>query len=268
MMTPLACSAMLLLVCGGEGGKLEISNIRPTYGYLGALRPLTGALPGENAHFSFDIKNLKLDEHGRAAYSLAIVVTDDQGNIFYEQKPYNSVAQNFFGGNSLPCSANLSVPLDTKPGIYHVKITIEDRNAKNSATSDFKGKVLEPGFGLIRVGTYADAEGRVPVPPVGVVGGMLYVNFATVGFGRDATTKQPDLQIQLRVLDDKGQPTFSQPLTGHVKEGVEKDLQIIPLQYGLTMNRSGNFTVELQADCHHCGKSATVRLPVRILSME
>jgi hypothetical protein len=199
---------------------------------------------------------------------MAIDVTDEGGNIFYQQKPYNSVAQVFFGGNSLPCSGRLSIPFDAKPGVYNYKLTVEDRNAKTSVVYETKGKVLEPDFGLIRVGTYADAEGRTPIPPVGVVGGSLYVDFSAVGFGRDAKTKQPDLKVQLRVLDDKGQPTFAKPLSGHVKQDVQTSARFIPLQFGLTMNRPGNFTIELQATCVVCEKSTTVRLPVRILAME
>jgi hypothetical protein len=219
-------------------------------------------------HFTFDIKNLKLDDNGRAAYSVAIDVTDEKGKLFYQQKPYNSVAQVFFGGNTLPCSGQLSIPFDTKPGVYNYKVTIEDRNAKTSVVHEVKGKVLEPDFGLIRVGTYADAEGRTPVPPVGVVGGSLFVDFSAVGFGRDPQTKQPDLKVQLRVLDDKGQPTFAKPLSGHVKKDVLTGVRVIPLQFGLTMNRAGNFTIELEARCEVCNKSTTVRLPVRILAME
>jgi len=267
MITHLVCGLAMVLAAGDEA-KLEIANPRFTYGYLGAIRPRTGALPGDVIHFSFDVKNLKLDATGRTAYSLAIDITDEQGNLFYQQKPYNSVAQAFFGGNTLPCSARLSIPLDTKPGIYNLKVTIEDRIAKTSVVHEGKGKVIEPGFGLIRVGTYADAEGRTPVPPVGVVGGSLYVDFSAVGFGRDAKTKQPDLKVQLRVLDDKGQATFVKPLSGHVKEGVLENARIIPLQFGLTLNRPGRFTIELDARCEVCGKSSTVRLPVRILAVE
>jgi hypothetical protein len=57
-------------------------------------------LPGDVAHFSFEIKNLKPDVKGRVAYSIAIVVTDETGKVFFEQKPYNSVAQTFFGASA------------------------------------------------------------------------------------------------------------------------------------------------------------------------
>jgi hypothetical protein len=267
MMTSLFVGLALVTVQAQEG-ELELGPVHPTYGYLGAARPKTGILPGDVAHFTFDIKNLKLDANGRAAYSIAVEIRDDKGQLYYEQKPYNSVAHNFFGGNTLPASAHMAVPADAKPGIYDLKITVKDRNANVTKVMLGKGKVLPPGFGLIRVGTYADAEGRTPIAPVGVVGSSLYVNFSAIGFGRDPKTKQPDIQVELRVLDDKGQATFTKPLTGRVHQDVGEAVRIIPLGYGLTMNRPGDFTIELQARCVVCGKSTTVRLPVRILPMK
>src|SRR5262249_2475419 len=96
---------MLLLTClsapaaAAQESALELANLRGTYGHLGAVRPKgPGILPGDVAHFTFDIKNLKLDENGRALYSVAIEVRDDKGQLFFEQKPLNAVAQNFFGG--------------------------------------------------------------------------------------------------------------------------------------------------------------------------
>lgn len=260
-----------LLLCGllgvgaGEGGKLEITNPRPTFGHLGAVRPKgKGIIPGDVAHFAFDVNNLKHDDKGQASYSIAIEVRDGNGDLFYKQAPLNAVAQNFFGGTSLPCSAHLEIPLTAKPGTYSWKVTIHDRLADQSATLNGKGDVVSPEFGLVRVGTYADAEGKVPVPPVGVVGSTLYVNFAAINFAR-TKDKQPDLKVEMKILDDSGKATFARPITGHVKSDIPESLKIIPLQYGVTLNRPGRFTVQLNASCELCGKSTTVSIPVRIL---
>ena len=133
---------------------------------------------------------------------------------------------------------------------------------------DGVGKILPADFGLVQVGTFADAEARVPVPPVGVMGGTLYVNFGTIGFQRASKTKQPDIEVSLRVLDAKNQPTFAKPLTGHVSADVPDDVRIVPMQFGLTMNRVGNFTIELTARDVVAGKTSVVTLPVRILALE
>jgi hypothetical protein len=253
----------------GQTGELEISNPRPTYGRLGAVRPKgKGILPGDVACFTFDIKNLKLDDKGRASYSVAIEVKNSKGEIAYQQQPNNAVAQSFFGGNSMPCTAEVEIPLDALPGEHSWKITIEDLLAKKSAMLEGKGNVLEPDFGIIRVGTFADAQGRFPEPPIGVTGETLYVSFAAVGFARDPKTKQPDLAVKMRILDGQGNATTPQPLSGNVRKDIPEDLKIIPLQFAIAMNRPGRYTIELSARCERCEKTVTVTFPVRILEVE
>ena len=264
-----------VLLCGlvglgaGEDAKLEIVNPRATFGHLGAARPKgKGILPGDVAHFSFEVNNLKHDDQGRSSYSIAIEVRDSKGELFFKQEPHNAVAQNFFGGNSLPCSAHMEIPADAKPGTYAWKVTIQDRLANKSATVTGKGEVLQPGFGLIRVGTYADSEGKVPVSPVGAVGSTLYVNFAAIGFMRTKKDKQPDLAIEMKILDESGKATFAKPITGKVKSDIPDSLKFIPLQYGVTLNRPGRYTVQLTARCQLCEATSTVSFPIRILPLD
>ncbi|MCI0685522.1 MAG: hypothetical protein L0Y71_25770, partial [Gemmataceae bacterium] len=69
-------------------------------------------------------------------------------------------------------------------------------------------------------------------------------------------------------LDENGKATFTQPISGRVNKDIPEALKILPLQYGVTLNRAGRFTVQLRASCELCGKSTTVSLPVRILPME
>ncbi len=261
----------LALVLGGPGaanGPLEITDVRSTYGYLGSPRPRTGTIPGEIVHFAFNIKNLTLDKQGRAHYTMAMEILDSKGQVYYKEAPHNAVAQNCLGGNSLPCTAQLAVALDTPPGEYTMRVTIQDRKTKKTATFEGKGKVLPATFGLIRVGTFADAEGKVPAPSVGVVGSTLYVNFAAAHFARDKKTKQPNLFVKMRVLDDKGKPTFSEPLTGRANKDIAENDAIVPMQFGLTLNRAGRFTIELEATCEICGSSTRVQLPLRVQAPE
>jgi hypothetical protein len=261
--------ALTLSGPGAANGKLEITDVRSTWGYLGASRPrTTGRLPGDIAHFAFNIKNLKLDENGRAYYSVAMEILDPKGQIFYKEAPHNATAQNYLGGNSLPAHAQLNVPLDTPPGEYTMRVTIHDRKANQTATFEGKGNVLPKAFGLVRVGTFADREGKVPVPSVGVVGSSLYVNFAPVSFARDKKTKQPSLLVKMRVLDDKGKPTFTEPLTGRANRDLPEDAPILPMQFGLTLNRVGRFTVEIEATCELCGATTRVTLPLRVVALE
>jgi hypothetical protein len=265
-------SLALVVVLGtaaAQDAPLEIANAHATYGFLGAPRPVGGGrLPGDTIYFTFDIKNMKLDEAGRASYSLLVEVTDDKGQLIHKLGPRNAVAQNYLGGASLPCSAHLEIPLDTAPGVHHFKVTVTDRQTNKTVALERAGKVLEPDFGLVRVGTFADREAKVPIAPIGVNGETIYVSFAPVSFARDQATKQPNLHVSLRVLDDKGQPTFAKPLSGTVDKEVPENLKILQMQFGITLNRVGNFTIELEAADKVSGKTAKVRLPLRVVSLK
>jgi hypothetical protein len=259
---------LVLCVNAAQGDALEISNPRLTYGYLGAARPMTGILPGDIVHVTFEIKNLKFDENGKAAYSIAIEIRDEKGKLFFEQRPYNSLAQNFLGGNSLPCAANVEIPYDAKPGKVDWKITVVDRTTKKSASLSGAGKILPADFGIVRVGLFADPELRVPTSPVGVVGDAAYLQMSVVGFERDKDKKQPDLHVSMRILDEKGQPTLAKPIVGKFNSGVNPKDHLLPLQFPLSMNRAGRFTIELTAECKLCGKRAQVSYAIRVLPLE
>jgi hypothetical protein len=266
MLQPLVLALALSV---GQDAKLEITQPHATYGYLGASRPPgDGALPGDVLLFTFNIKNLKLDKGGRASYSVGVEIKDTDGDVLFRQKPQNAIAQNCFGGNLFPFSTSMEVPLNSKPGVVTWHLVITDRNSNQTLTVDGKGKIRPADFGIVQLTTTADREGRVPMPPVGVVGSQVYINFATVGFGRAPGTKQPDIKVGLRVLDESKKPTLNDPLAGHIHADVPDGVRLLPLQFGLTMNRPGRFTIELTARDETTGKSDRVTLPVRILEAD
>ena len=98
-----------------------------------------------------------------------------------------------------------------------------------------------------------------------MIGDSIYLNFSAVGFNRDPMSKQPNIKAVMRVLDDKGQPTNAAPMTGEAKSGVPETMSVVPMQFGLTMNRVGSFKLELTATDVTTGKTATVIYPVRVL---
>lgn len=255
----------LTLAAGSDAGGLRVVNARPTYGHLGAPRPKTGMLPGDLADFAFEVKGLKLDAKGQAQYSIAIEVIDQGGKVIYRQEPYNAVAQSLFGGDTLPCTGRIDVPLDAKPGPAFWKVTVKDRAAGSQVVVKGQGKILPADFGLVRVGTYADPELRVPMPPVGVVGQPLYVSLGAVGFTRTGKDKQPNVEVSLRVLDAKGRPTTAEPMSGAVTADVPATERLLSMQFGLTLSRPGRFTIELTARDRAAGKTSRVTLPVHVL---
>jgi hypothetical protein len=259
---------VVLCLAGGQDSKLEIENVRLTYGHLGAVRPKTGALPGDATHFAFEIKNLKLDDGGKALYSIAIEIRDEKGKLLFEQKPYNSVAQNFLGGNSLPCAAHVEIPFDSKPGAVDWKITVKDRTTKQTATIVGKGKVLAADFGIAHVGLFADAEARVPMSAVGVVGDSVYLQFSALGFARDKDKKQPELEVSMRILDEQGKATMGRPITGKINSDVAADARLVPMQFGVTLNRPGRYTIELTLEDRLASKTSRISYGIRVLPLE
>jgi hypothetical protein len=267
MWTILAC--VLTVSAGPQGGKLEILNPRATYGALGAVRPKgNGALPGDVIDFRFDIKGMKLDAKGRASYSLLVEVLDASDQPLFRLGPTNAVAQNYLGGDLMPCHASLEVPLDGYKGACHLKVTVTDRATGHKGVFQTQGKILPADFGLVRVGTFADREGKVPTAPVGVVGETLYINFAAVGFARAKDKKGAQVEVSLRLLDDKDKATMPHPLTGQTGEDLPAELKFLPMQFGLTLNRVGRFTVELSATDRLSGKRSQVRFPLRVVDAE
>ncbi len=262
-------SFVLLSLAVSQESKLEIVNPHATYGYLGASRPkLTGMLPGDTAHFTFEIKNLKLDEAGKAYFSVAIEIRDAKGKLFYEQKPYNGVAQNYLGGDTLPCSAHVEVPLDAKPGAVNWKVTIKDRTTNQTATVAGVGKILPADFGIVQVGLFADIDSRAPMSAVAAVGNAPYLRFSTVGFAHDKETKQSNVQITLRILDEQGKPTTAKPITGKLNAGQDADNPFLTSQVGLTLNRAGRFTIELTAEDLLANRRSQIKYAIRVLPLE
>jgi hypothetical protein len=262
-------SCLLLSVLPAQEPPLEIGNPRLTYGYLGAPRPKgAGILPGDTAHITFEIKNLKLDEQSKASYSVAIEIRDDKGKLFFEQRPYNSVARNYLGGPSLPCAAHVHIPLDAKPGGMAWKITVTDRSTKQSAVLTGAGKILPADFGIVQVGLFADAEARVPTSAIGVVGDSFYLQCAAAGFSRSQKSREPNLNVTMRILDEAGKLVPARPVTVGINTGIPERESVVPIQFGLTLNRAGRFTIELDAQDLLTGRTARIQYALRVLPLE
>ncbi len=265
-MSHLLLPVIVVALLGGQSTGPQIVNAHATYGHLGAPRPKTGIMPGDTAHVSFGIKGLTTDKNGKVAYSIAIVITDAAGKVIFEQKPYNAQAQHFFGGDTIRGAARIDVPVDQKPGPVYWTVTVTDRTAKRTTELKGEGKILPLDFGLVGVGTFADGDGRVPTPPVGVVGGQMYLGFGVIGCAR-GKDKQPDVRVTLRILDEKGKPTTAQPLGGRVQD-LAADQLVVPLSFALTLDNSGRYTLELTAQDQVSGKTAVVSLPLRVLPVD
>jgi hypothetical protein len=268
MWTTLAVALSLL---PSQAGKLELTNIRPTLGVFGTPRANSQVLPGDVFWLAFDLEGLKLTGNGNAIYSVRQELMDKTGKLVWSQdnKDQPLTADLSVGGTRLPVSIKTEVGLDTPPGEYTVKITVTDQNAKNSAVHERKFTVLPLTFGLVRVGTSYDQAGNLPAPMMGVPGQFLHVTFVTVGFERDKSkTKQPNLTVELNVLDEKNKPVLPKPESGTVNEknNIPENIRALPMGFALFLNRPGRFTVELKAIDALTKKTATLSFPLVVQS--
>jgi hypothetical protein len=260
-------TAVLAITLGSaQGGKLSVANDRLTYGHLGPARPNAKYLPGDVLHLAFELQHIKFDANGKASYAMGLEVLDGAGKDLYRQKPSNATALNHLGGDRLPCVANLQIPPVAPPGMYKFRVQVQDRATNQSVTIERMIEVLPAAFGLIQIGTSADREGHIAWSPVGVVGDAIHLNFSTIGFARDKKTKQPKVQVALRVLDDQGKPVNASKLTGTADSDIPESFAIIPMQFGITLNRPGRFTLELTATDHLTGQTARATFPLRVIA--
>jgi hypothetical protein len=260
--------ALAVQTAPAQGKSLSIGNDRLTHGYLGPERKNSDFLPGEVVFVAFDILNMTFDDKSRASYSIALEVLDGSGKVRFREVPRNLTARNYLGGNKLQGVAQLQVPIEAKPGEYTLRVLVVDRANKASTSLERKARVVKGDFGLIHVHVSADPEGMVPRAPVGIVGETLHINFAVVGFARDPDKKQPNIEVAMRLLDSTGKATTEQPLTGKADKDIPPEFKIIPLQFAVTLDRVGQYTVELSATDKISGKTSKVSFPIKVTSLE
>ncbi len=249
------------------GTSLTLTGPRFTFGPGGVTRPDAKYLPGDTAFLSFNVGGLKFDADANANYRIGMEVTNADGEAVLRQKPHAAKVKNLLGGKAIPCRVHVALPPGYPAGTYTIKVTVEDLGTKQSQSLAQKFEVLPAAFGLVQVGASATSDGMNPVPTVGVEGGPLYLTFAVVNFGR-GKDKKMDVSASLRVLDEKGKPTTAKPFTGRAQQEMPDGVQLLPLQFGLTLNRVGRFTLEFTATDHVSGKTARATMPLRVVGAQ
>ena len=249
----------------GQGG-LALGNTRVTFGELGAARPDVKFLPGDIFFVAFDIDGIKVDETGRVKYSMGMNVVDKEGKEIFIQQPAEREDFLPLGGTKLPARAFVTIGLDQAPGIYSCKVTVVDLASKATQTLEQKFEVLKPAFGQVQVLTSADGKGEIPAPPLGVAGQSVFVHFAVVGFTRDPKSKQPDIDVEMAVMNKDGTPALPKPTNININTNVGEKDSGVPLRFLLPMNRVGDFTVELKATDKLSKATSRVSIPIKVLA--
>ncbi len=272
MLTALAMSALL----GGtpaQPAELKLTNVRTTVGELGPARAAGPLLPGDVLFIAYDVEGLTIDGNGMAQYSMLMEVTNSAGARILPpptEKAEPRQLSDFvpLRGNKMPARAFITIGLDQPPGVYNCKVTVADLKTKASGTLNMKFEVAKKDFGIVMVYTSYDEEGKVSAPTTGQVGQSLFIQFSIASFERDPKTKQPDVELEFQITDDKGATTLPTPRK-HIQDAksavpVRDEAGAFALQFPLFMNRPGKFTVEMKATDRVSKKTSVYKLPVTI----
>jgi hypothetical protein len=251
-----------------QAGALKLERVRSTHGILGPTRADENYVPGDALTLDFDIVGITIDDKGKILYSIAYVVTNvDDKSTVVSQAPQKLETLSVFGGKRAQGMVHLDIGTEQPPGNYSMKVTVTDR--ANNASQEFTHKftVVKPKLAIVRLRTSSDENGDFPVPVLGE-GQTLWFNLGIIGFARDATTKQPNLQLEFNVLDDAGKPTMGKPfVTTHNKEVPEKNLAI-PLHFPLSLTRAGKFTIEMGVTDLVTKKSDKLTFKLNVLEVQ
>jgi hypothetical protein len=263
MWTTLAVAATL----GAAPGELTLDNVRLTHGVLGPVRSAATVLPGDSLYLCFDIQGIRVDDSGKVQYSTAIEVTNPSGKTILKQDPRNLEAVASLGGDRVPGFATLNVGSAQPPGKYTLKVTVADRAGGGKAALTKEVEVLPKDFGIVQVATTADADGLLPVPAPGA-GQGLWLHFGAANFTRDKSTKQPKINVSVRVLTPDGTPTLANSLANSIDKDVPANAFVLPVRLSLLLNRPGKFTVEVKATDLVAGKEDTLRFPLTVVEIK
>jgi hypothetical protein len=263
MLMTLPLLAALAAVPGQAGG-LTLTDARLTLGVLGPTRDGAKFLPGDTLFLTFTIDGITADANGKVLYSIGTEVTDAGGKSVFKQAPQDRETINALGGNQLPAFAQVAIGQMMPAGTYSLNVTVTDGATKKSQTLTQKFDVLKPDFGLVRLSISADSDGVVPAAAL-VAGQSLWVHGAVVGFQRGAD-KQPNVTLELTVKDADGKPTLAKPFTGTINKGVPPTDVSLPIQYLVSLNRPGKFTIEIKTTDQMSNKSVTQSFPITVNS--
>jgi len=156
----------------------------------------------------------------------------------------------------------MDVGLDAKPGKYTLKSTVTDRANKRSQSLSRDFEVQQKQFGLVRLTTTLDHDARVPAATF-ATGESLWVNCAAVDFQRGGG-KQPNVAVELRVLDESGKSVLAKPFKGVIDKDVPATVLSLPVQFLVPLNRAGKFTIAMQATDQVSGKMAELKFPINV----
>jgi hypothetical protein len=264
-MLPTLALAAALSLAPAQGG-LQLTNNRLTIGELGPTRTSNKLVPGDLLFIGFDIEGLTIDPEGTARYTMAMEVTDAGGKIIFKQDPRELIDFVPLRGSKIPARGFIMVGLDQDAGNYVCKITVTDPKTKATQSLNTKFEVTKKEFAVVGVFASHDERGALSASTTGVVGQTVFMQLMVASFTRDTKTKQPNVELELTILDEKGQATLGKPRLDTPTLMLDEKEGAFAWRYPLFMSRPGKFVMRVTARDKVANKSSTYELPVTVLS--
>jgi len=259
----------VLTIAPAQGGMVKLTNIRMTIGELGPTRPTSKLLPGDILFIGYDVNGVTIAPDGVAVYTMAMEVVNSAGKTIFKQDAREMKDFVPLRGNTFPARAFVTIGIDQDAGAYTCKVTVEDPKTKSKDTLSTKFEVLKQDFGIVAVYATHDLGGALAAPTTGIVGQTTFIQFSVASFQRDIKTKQPNVEFEFQILDDKGTPTLAQPgkaiQDDKSLEKVNENAGAFAMKYALFLSRPGKFTFKITATDKLASKTYNYELPVTIL---
>lgn len=251
----------LLALLPEQSGKISIENPRLLHGFPGLPRASNKFAHGDSFCLAFDIKGIKSDAEGKFSYSLLTEVMVN-GRLEFKHESKNIEVIDSLGGDVFSGFTQLNIGLDQPDGKYTVKVTATEMKTKAKASLVQEFNLSKAELGIVRIRTTADRDEKVPISGFSV-GESVWINMSIIGFARDKA-KQPNLKISMVILDSTGKPTVEKPPVAEISKDVAPDLDLLPLQFYVSLNRPGKFTIKLKVVDQVSGKSSSVDFPLEV----
>lgn len=236
--------------------------VRLTYGSLGPTRPDNRVLPGEEVYVEFTFTGIGTDATGRTDLSFGGELTDESGKSIQELLPVPVKSVLALGGATFTGVVNFSLPDDFPAGNYTVRVTLNDRVSGKALTGEHPIRVLDPGFGAVKLRYAADRQGTTPAGGHLTVGQQLFLIGKAVGFARDGGRIHVTGRFTLR--DTAGTATTPKPITFTVNEKLPAEANRVTFDFSLFANRPGEYVAVVELEDVIGGKTAAYELPLTV----
>jgi hypothetical protein len=240
--------------------ELKLENVRFTHGELGPARNGAKVLPGEELTLAFTMAGLTKDASGHLSIALLGELFDEKGKPVAKMPAKTIKALVALGGAEVPGVLTFSLPPEFPAGKYLIRGTVKDSLAGTEAQTERAIEVLPPQLGIVRLRLASDAEGQVPSGGNITVGQAIHIHCRTVGFARQ--DKRIHLTGRMQILDSAGKKTYPEPLSFALDQEVPDDATHATFKFAASANRTGKFTIRIEAHDKIAGKTVRQDVPV------